>query len=102
MDSLETSERRLREAVLQQNLDEVTAATCAYRHAFDREWSNMPLALRRQSALPLEADRLIRWAIARLKAYRASMSARRRASGTASRYLATGRMRRTRTWGTAG
>jgi hypothetical protein len=102
MDALETSERRLREAVLHENFDEVAAATREYRQAFDREWRNMSPALRRQSALPLEADRLMRWAIARLQASRASLAKRRRASGVVGCYLVTGRGRRNRTWGAAG
>jgi hypothetical protein len=102
MDSLETTERRLREAVLHRNFDEVAAATNEYRRAFDREWRNMPPAQRRQSALPMEADRLMRWAIGRLQALRASLAARRRASGAASYYLTAGHIRRNRTWGAAG
>jgi len=102
MDALETSERRFRDAVLKKNFDEVTAAAYEYRHAFDRVWRNMPPAMRRQSALPMEADRLMRWAIALMKASRASLAARRRASAAVSHYLGTGRIRRSRTWGSAG
>jgi hypothetical protein len=102
MDALETSERRFREAVLKKNSGEVRAAACEYREAFDRVWCNMPLPLRRQSALPMEADRLMRWAIALMKASRASLAARRRASAAVSHYLGTGRIRRSRTWGSAG
>lgn len=102
METLRTSERNLRAAVLEENFEQITAAAREFRDAFDREWRAMPAGLRRRSALPRDADRLMRWAMARVSASRASLAEQRRLSGAASHYLATGRARRERTWGTAG
>lgn len=102
METLRTSERSLREAVLAEDFDQVTAAAREFRNAFDREWGAMPAGLRRRSALPREADRLMRWALERVSAAKASLAGQRRLSGAAGYYLATGRAKRAHTWGTAG
>ncbi len=102
MDLLETSELRLRAALDREDFAGVQEAVRAYRAAFDRTWRGMPSAARRASALPLEADRLMRWAILQVTMARASLAERRRVSGAAGSYLGTGRNLRNRTWGAAG
>ena len=102
MEALKQRERRLQEAVIQEDLDEVRRAAEEYRRAFDREWRAMPLDERRRSPLPLEAAELMRWARALMIVSRAALAERHRATGAAGRYLAAGRRRETHTWGSAG
>src|SRR5215472_12774400 len=92
---LKKTEQRLREAVSNDCFDEVRVTAELYRQAFDREWSALPLTERRDSAMPLEAARLMEWALECVAASRARMADRRRGMGAAGAYLATGRNRQT-------
>jgi hypothetical protein len=100
MRTLKECEHVLREAVICGYFDDIRLAGEEYRRAFDREWCAMMLADRPRMAL--EGLQLMRWAIQQVKVLRGALAERRRATGAAGRYLATGRNRQMRTWGSAG
>jgi hypothetical protein len=102
MEELKRSERRLREAVNQQNFDEVSRAAEQYRAEFDRHWSRMALTERHASPLPGQAAELMRWVLGQVKKARRVLRERRRKCGAAGLYLHAGRHQRRHTWGTAG
>jgi hypothetical protein len=102
MDEWKAAELRFRDAVQTGDFEAILEAAQEYRRSFDEHWRQMTLAQRRQSGMPDESALLMKWAVSVVRASRAVLADRHRASSAAGRYLTNGRGDRSRTWGAAG